>query len=104
MQAYLQHNLHIGGKYYDAYPSRNLPKYGVVKAIDNKCYELLPPYSTNAEILISWIPERINQYITDKLGLIPQLLNYEYRHELAVNQIDFLNLIKVQIEINPTNF
>lgn len=104
MQVYLQHNLHIGGKYYDAYPSRNLPKYGVVKAIDNKCYELLSPYSTNAEMLISWIPERINQYITDKLGLIPQLLNYEYRHELAVNQIDFINLIKVQIEINPTNF
>ncbi|MBD2605442.1 hypothetical protein H6G81_13095 [Scytonema hofmannii FACHB-248] len=104
MQAYLQHNLHIGGKYYDAYPSRNLPKYGVVKAIDNKCYELLPAYSTNAEMLISWIPEKINQYITDKLGLIPQLLNYEYRHELAVNQIDFINLIKVQIEINPTNF
>ena len=30
MKAYLGHDLHIGGKYYDAYPSRNLPKRPVV--------------------------------------------------------------------------
>lgn len=104
MQNYLQHNLHIGGKYYDAYPSRNLPKYGVLKVIGNKHYELLHPYTTNAEMLISWIPQIINQYITEKLGLIPKLINYAYRHEVAVNITNFLNLIKNQIEVNPTNF
>ena len=41
---YLGHSLHIGGKYYDAYPSRNLPKYGVLKVIDNKKYFLTEPF------------------------------------------------------------
>lgn len=104
MQNYLQHNLHIGGKYYDAYPSRNLPKYGVLKVIGNKHYELLHPYTTKRQMLISWIPQRINQFITDKLGLIPKLINYTYRHELAVNITNFINLIKNKIEVNPTNF
>ena len=31
LKSFLKHNLHIGGKYYDAYPVRNLPKYGVLK-------------------------------------------------------------------------
>lgn len=104
MQKYLQHNLHIGGKYYDAYPSRNLPKYGVLKVIGNKHYELLQPYTKNAEMLISWIPQTINQYITDKKSLIPKIINYAYRHELALNTTIFINLIKNQIEVNPTNF
>jgi hypothetical protein len=47
MKTYLKHEFHIGGKYYDAYPSRNLPKYGVVKVLGNKKYELLEPYITN---------------------------------------------------------
>ena len=32
----------VKGKYYDAYPSRNLPKYGILKVIDNKKYFLTP--------------------------------------------------------------
>src|SRR5581483_1004570 len=59
VKKYLKHDLHIGGKYYAAYPGRNLPKYGVLKVVGYKQYELLPPYTTNAEALIEWIPERI---------------------------------------------
>ncbi|HXW00204.1 MAG TPA: hypothetical protein VEC93_17425, partial [Anaerolineae bacterium] len=60
---YLKHDLHVGGKYYDAYPARNLPKYGVLKVLGDKQYELLAPYTTNAQTLITWIPKAIQQHI-----------------------------------------
>lgn len=31
LKNYLGHDLHIGGVYYDAYSSRNLPQYKVIK-------------------------------------------------------------------------
>jgi len=40
LKTYLGHDLHIGGKYYDAYPSRNLPKYGVLVVLEGKRYRL----------------------------------------------------------------
>jgi len=52
MKNYLGHELHIGGKYYDAYPSRNLPKYGVLKVLGNQQYELLKPYTEYFRTLI----------------------------------------------------
>src|SRR3972149_9339666 len=66
IKEYLKHDLHIGGKYYDAYPARNLPKYGVLTVVGYKQYELLSPYTSNAKTLIEWIPERIKQYIIEK--------------------------------------
>jgi len=33
LKKFLKHDVHIGGKYYDAYPSRNLPRYSVVKSV-----------------------------------------------------------------------
>ena len=38
IKKYLKHDFHIGGKYYDAYPARNLPKYGIVKVISYKLH------------------------------------------------------------------
>lgn len=32
LKKFLKHDVHIGGKYYDAYPSRNPPQYSVVKS------------------------------------------------------------------------
>jgi len=104
MVDYLNHDLHIGGKYYDAYPSRNLPKYGVLKVIGNKQYELLSPYKTSAEMLITWIPERIKQHINERLGLIPNLGDQSYRAKLSANKPQFLITIKEYTNINPTNF
>ena len=96
MENYLKHDLHIGGEYYDAYPSRNLPKYGVLKALGNKRYELLAPYTTNAEILTTWIPEKINQHIANKLGIIPQLESHNFRAENSASKDMFLNIEAVQ--------
>ena len=104
MVDYLNHDLHIGGRYYDAYPSRNLPKYGVLKVTGNKQYELLPPYRTSAEMLISWIPERIKQHVNERLGLIPNFGDQSYRAKLSTNKPQFISAIKEHANKNPTNF
>lgn len=104
IKEYLKHDLHIGGKYYDAYPGRNLPKYGVLKVIGYKQYELLPPYTANAEALVEWIPERIKQYIVEKLGRVPELGDHKYRAELSANKAEFLDIVAKHIGRNGTNF
>lgn len=101
---YLGHSMHIGGKYYDAYPSRNLPKYGVLKTIDNKQYLLTEPFKKVSSDLLVIIPELIKQYIDSKMGKIPSLENIENRLEIAKDKRGFLELLKQQIDINPSNF
>lgn len=101
---YLGHSLHIGGKYYDAYPSRNLPKYGVLKVIDNKQYFLTEPFKKSAADLIVIIPQLIKDYITNKIGAIPNLENLDERLKVAKDKDKFLELLSQQIIINPTNF
>ena len=104
MVSYLNHDLHIGGKYYDAYPLRNLPKYGVLRILENRQHELLAPYTTCAETLIEWIPQRINQHIVERLGLIPNLGDYRYRAELSADSNRLIEIIREYINKNPTNF
>jgi len=104
MVNYLNHDLHIGGKYYDAYPSRNLPKYGVLKVLGNKQYELLSPYTTYAKELVAWIPERINRHIEERLGLIPSLGNQRFRAALSSGSNRLLEIIKEYTNKSPTNF
>ena len=104
MEQRLGHNLHIGGKYYDAYPSRNLPRYGVVKAIDNKMYEIEQPYLASAEALISWIPERVEQHIINRIGIVPKLGNHAFRSQISAEPLQFLHLLEEHIDKNATNF
>jgi len=101
---YLGHSLHIGGKYYDAYPSRNLPKYGVLKVVDNKKYFLTEPFKKTSSDLIAIIPQLIKDYITHKIGAIPNLENLNERLDLAKDKNKFLELLSQQIIINPANF
>ena len=104
IKKYLKHDLHVGGKYYDAYPGRNMPKYGVLKVVGYKQYELLSPYTSNAKTLIEWIPERIKQYIIEKVGRIPELGDHNSRVEISVNKNEFIDLVKRHISKNGTNF
>ena len=104
IKEYLKHDLHIGGKYYDAYPGRNLPKYGVLKVVGYKQYELLPPYTTNAEALLEWFPERVKQYIIEKLGRIPELGDHKSRAELSAYKDEFIDIVRTHIGRNGTNF
>ncbi len=100
----LGHDIHIGGKYYDAYSSRNLPKYNVLKPIGNNKYLLVDKYSNNTNVLLQTIPNLVTQYINNKLGVIPLLNNPNERFELSNSEISFLNFIEKQIEINAVNF
>jgi len=104
LKVYLGHSLHIGGKYYDAYPSRNLPKYSVLKVIDNKSYQLAEPFIQSAGELIELIPEMIKKYINSKMGTIPTLENVSERFNLSENKDKYLDFLSEQININPTNF
>lgn len=104
MKVYLKHEFHIGGKYYDAYPSRNLPKYGVLKVMGNKKYQLLESYLKNADSLIDWIPTKVKEYIDVKIGLIPNLSDRIFRLNLSEDKNKFINTIKKHIDENANNF
>lgn len=104
MHGYLEHDLHVGGKYYDAYPSRNLPKYGVLRAQGEGKYKLLAPYADHAEALAEWIPHQIKEYIEEKLGVIPRLGSNPFRAKLAAKPSAFSTLIEEHFDENPANF
>jgi len=98
------HDLHIGGKYYDAYPSRNLPKYSVLSVLGNKKYQLLPPFTDKAEILIRWIPDTIRKFIEEKIGLIPRLSDRQFRIIVSESQAEFTEFVEQNIDKSSANF
>ncbi len=104
MEEHLGHNLHIGGKYYDAYPSRNLPRYGVLTTIGSNLYALQPPYAAAADSLVLWIPARVKQHIFGKIGIIPLLGERGYRTDLSAELSRFVEAVAEHIDRNPTNF
>lgn len=97
------HKLHTGGKYYDAYPIRNLPRYGVL-VIKAKKFEITEIFRENSTFLIDWIPEVIKQHIESKIGLIPHLSTDDERLNIAANETQFFNFIESNIALNPSNF
>ncbi len=100
----LGHEMHIGGKYYDAYPSRNLPKYGVLSVVKNKVYQLTEPYLKNSKLLLNDIPNFVKEYIDSKIGDIPLFVDLTHRFEISKNIQVFNDLLNKQININPVNF
>jgi hypothetical protein len=103
IQEFVGHKLHTGGKYYDAYPVRNLPRYGVLK-VDGKSFEITDLFKENAQILIDWIPEKIKLHIDLKIGLIPTLGNDINRLEISADKNRFQEFIEKNITLNPSNF
>ena len=101
---YMGHDLHIGGKYYDAYPTRNLPKYDILQIVENNCFELIAPFTEYALELSTWIPVAINEHISKKLGIVPTLGDREQRVILSENPQNFSLIISNNIDRNPTNF
>jgi hypothetical protein len=104
LKTYLGHDLHIGGKYYDAYPSRNLPKYGVLVVLGEKRYRLGDLYKDNAKALYDWLIVKIGEYIKEKLGIIIQLSGSIKRTEIANDRQKFINIVKSEITRNATYF
>ena len=101
---YLGHSLHIGGRYQDAYPSRNLPQYGVLEALGNRQYILTAPYKVASNKLLEYLPVRIREFVEEKIGIIPKMKTIEERLHHAKNKEKFLELIRQQIGTNPANF
>jgi hypothetical protein len=104
LTAYLGHNLNIGGKYWDAYPSRNLPKYDVLTVLRGGKYQLNDLYKENASALYNWLLVRIKEHTNNKLGIIIQLSDNTKRAEIAANPQQFLNIIRAEITKSGTNF
>lgn len=103
-KSFLGHSLHIGGKYYDAYPSRNLPKYGVLQVVENKKYFLTEAYKNSSTDLIVIIPELIKVFVTQKFGKIPLLAEPSQRLKISEDKNEFMSLLSKQINANPNNF
>ena len=104
MKKFLGHDLHIGGKYYDAYPSRNLPKYSVLKVLGNKQYQLLDEFKDSANELTIWIPAKIKDFISEKMTNIPELGSRNFRMKTSESQSKFIEIIRNNIDRNPVNF
>lgn len=104
LKKYLGHDLHIGGVYYDAYSSRNLPQHKVIKVIGNKKYQLNPLYKDCANDLSVWLPEKIKVFIDEKLGVITKLAKHDEGVKISSNPDEFLEIIKSHIDKNASNF
>jgi hypothetical protein len=103
IQNYVGHKLHTGGKYYDAYPIRNLPRYGVL-VVQGKIFQLTTPFRDNARSLIKWIPSEIKRHIDSKIGIIPTLGDEANRLAISVDVEYFNNFITDNISRNSSNF
>ena len=103
LKEFLGHDVHIGAKYYDAYGSR-MSRYGVLEPVGHLKYRLLAPYTTEAQELCNWIPERIKHHIDTRLGVVPMLHEPTARAALAEKRDRFLDLISAQISKTPANF
>ncbi len=102
-QEYLGHNMHIGGKFYDAYPIRNLPRYGVLSVSDKKFY-LSQLYKNDSHMLVEWIPGVVKNFIDSRIGIIPKLADISFRIKLSEQTEDFKGFIEKYIDTNPANF
>jgi len=104
LKKYLGHDLHIGGVYYDAYSSRNLPQHKVIEIIGNKQYQLNPLYKNCARELSVWLPKSIKTFINSKLGIVTKLAQQEARVKISSNPSKFVEIIKNHIDKNAANF
>ncbi|MCW3135052.1 MAG: hypothetical protein N2V78_12095 [Methanophagales archaeon] len=99
---YLKHNLHVGGLFWDAYPSRNLPKYGVLKVIDPGKFKLIR--TENANELRDYILTKLIEHIQKRIGNLHELSSRSERIELSADVKQFLNFIEKAMEISGTCF
>jgi len=102
IREYLKHNFHVGGQFWDAYPSRNLPKYGILKVINPRTFELVG--ISNAAETLEYISSKLIQEIQHRLGNIPELGNRSKRIELSEDPARFLKFIEEIMEISGACF
>lgn len=103
LKKHLGHDVHIGAKYEDAYGMR-MSRYGFLSPVEHLKYELVTAFAQHAESLCKWIPDRIEQHIDSRIGIIPTLADATERLSLAADAAKFLGLIEQQLGLNPTSF
>lgn len=103
LKEHLGHDVHVGAKYEDAYGMR-MSRYGMLKSVGHLRYELAKPFRDHSTELTAWLPDRIQQHINARVGIIPQLADAATRLKLARNRTEFVKLIDEQIDRNPTTF
>lgn len=103
MKQFLGHDVHIGAKYEDAYGMR-MSRYGVLAVTGHLQYALQSPYTTCAAEITRWIPSRIKEHISDRLGIVPLLRDAAARLPYADDQQRFVELIREQIGKTSANF
>lgn len=99
---YLKHSLHIGGWFWDAYPSRNLPKYGVLEVVGPGRFRLIE--IQNVGEIMEYISCKIIHHIQQRFGNIPELGIRNKRIELSEDSVRFLKLIEEVMGISGTCF
>ena len=102
IREHLKHNFHIGGQFWDAYPSRNLPKYGILKVINPRTFELVG--IQNADETLEYISSKLIQEIQRRLDNIPELGDRIKRIEVSEDPVRFHKFIEEIMEISGTCF
>lgn len=99
---HLHHNLHIGGRFWDAYPARNLPKYKVIRVVGLGRYELQE--IEKPEEMMEYIRSRLSDHIQQRLGDLIMLKERNKRVALSENPTGFLEFIEEAMSISGTCF
>ena len=99
---HLGHSLHIGGQFYDAYPTRNLTKYRVLKALGPRMFQLIA--TQNAAQMLDYICQKFKEEIQKRFGNLPSLSNRLKRMELSETVERFISFIEWAMSISGTCF
>ena len=103
LKQHLGHDVHIGAKYEDAYGMR-MSRYGVLTSVGHLKYKISRPFIEHAPALCAWIPDRIKDHISSRIGIIPRLSDAAVRLDVASDAATFLELLDAQMNLNPANF
>ena len=100
----LGHNLHVGGRYEDAYSSRTLPKYGVVALSRSRTYALSSDYQKQATEVLEYILAALPQYVGKKLGGVIRLQSAAERLEISGDPIGFARILDSEMQRSAAHF
>jgi hypothetical protein len=103
LKAHLGHNIHVGGKYEDAYGMR-MSRYGFFQQCGHLRYRIAASYVAHASALCCWLPDRIKAHIEARVGIIPKLADPAIRFRISNSVEEFIELLSRQLDSNPTGF
>lgn len=103
LKDHLGHEFHIGARYEDAYGMR-MSRYGFMSSLGHLTYKLALPFAENAKSISEWLPGRIKEHITSRIGIIPSLCDVSTRLAISESPAKFIELVSQQLGLNAANF